>query len=60
MSAIAVAQDKAAAAQARATDWHARTAALGTELQPGAVAVLVMLVCCVVMLMPRWLIARNL
>jgi hypothetical protein len=53
ISAIAVAQAKAAAAHARATDWHARTAALETELQPGAVAVLVMLVCCVVMLMPR-------
>jgi hypothetical protein len=47
ISAIAVAQDKAAAAHALATDWHAPTAALETELQPGAV--LKMFVCCVVM-----------
>jgi hypothetical protein len=47
IGAIAVAQARAAAAHACAKEWHARSAAFGTKVRPGADTVLVMLVFCV-------------
>jgi hypothetical protein len=43
ISAIAVAQAEAAAAHTRATGWHARSAAFGTEVRPRAVTVLMII-----------------